>query len=455
MRKGLLTVLLVLVFFAIALAETNLVPSKILTDNVVARITADGKVIENGEILSSEIDEIYQFYSSFYGPFDSVFDEPYVRAYILNEALQERVRSFLAKYENLDVETFVEKYSLVTEADMKRYYEENREELMEDEVYIDLDYAYFDDEERAREFYEKAQKFGYEKALSESSPVNSDSYDGLKRSETGSLYRDILFGTHPSNLRFFATDDGFFVFNIRKYNDMSTYELFKESKKYKKVREELGKKALETYVDRKMKELKINVVTTDGYRLWLGIVENRDLPALYNTFRPLVIGVNGQITTKDPWLLSGLVVALEEAGIVDSYKSDYQLILRYLYDNEVRSWPLLARLREVDNSESVMLDYNVLLSRILIEKYISSGDTFSVFQYIMRNLSELETLSSSSNPTVRQKALEYLYRMYKALEDYGMARQYLERLQGENPHYMNFDEEFKSLEELESNESEE
>lgn len=450
MRKGLLTLLVVLIFSIVVVAETKLVPAKVLMENVVARIVMDGNVIEDGEILLNEVDDIYNFYSSFYGPFDPVFDEPYVRAYILNDVIQERIRTFLARRENLDIQAFVEKYSQVTDADMRTYYEENRDELMEDEVYIDLDYAYFEDEQLARDFYEKARELGYERALSESSPMNFDSYNGLKKSETGAMYHDILFGAHPSSLRFFATDDGFFVFNIRKYNDMSTFELFKESEKYVKVREELGKKLLEAYVDRKMDELKMNIVTTDSYHLWIGIVKNKELPALYNTFKPLVIAANGQIVTKDPWLLSGLVVALEEAGIVDSYKSDYQLILRYLYDNEVRSWPLLARLREVDSSENVVLDYNVLLSTILIENYISSGDTFSVFQYIMRNLSELETLSSSQNAYIRQKALEYLYKMYKALEDYNRARQYLEKLKGENPGYMNFDEEFKSLEEIES-----
>lgn len=450
MRKRLFTLLVVLIFSILAIAETKLIPVKVLMENVVARIMMDGTVIENGEILLNEVDDIYEFYSSFYGPFDPVFDEPYVRAYILSDAIQERIRKFLAKRENLDIEAFVEKYSQVTDADMREYYEENRDELMEDEVYVDLDYAYFEDEQLARDFYKKAQELGYERALSESSPVDSNSYNGLKKSETGTMYRDILFGAHPSSLRFFATDDGFFVFNIRKYNDMSTFELFKESEKYVKAREELSKKLLEAYVDRKIGELKISIATTDSYHLWLGIVKSKELSALYNTFKPLVIATNGQIVSKDPWLLSGLVVVLEEAGIVDSYKSDYQLILRYLYDNGVRSWPLLARLREVDDSENVVLDYNVLLSTILMEKYISSGDTFSVFQYIMKNLSELEALSSSHNPNIKQKALEYLYKMYKALEDYNRARQYLEKLKGENPNYMNFDEELKSLEELET-----
>jgi len=105
-----------------------------------------------------------------------------------------------------------------------------------------------------------------------------------------------------------------------------------------------------------------------------------------------------------------------------------------------KSFLVLARLRNFDNSERVVLEYNVELSKILMG-YIKNGDTLSVLQYIYSNLSELEELSNSENPEVRQKALEYLYKMNKVLGDEESANKYLEQLLEENPNYEVEDEE--------------
>jgi Tfp pilus assembly protein PilF len=50
-------------------------------------------------------------------------------------------------------------------------------------------------------------------------------------------------------------------------------------------------------------------------------------------------------------------------------------------------------------------------------------------------------LSNSKNPEVRQKALEYLYRMNKVLGDEESSKKYLEQLYQENPNYKVEDDE--------------
>ncbi|HPV62592.1 MAG TPA: peptidyl-prolyl cis-trans isomerase, partial [Fervidobacterium sp.] len=331
--------------------------------------------------------------------------------------------------------------------EMQSYYNDNRDNLMQYEQYVDFDYAYFETQEEAKTFYDKAAEVGYDKALEESSVVENDSYTGLKKAETGEAFVDILFGNYDSPIRISYSDDGSFVFRVNKLNDMSTYELFKESQIYNDILGQIVMQKFDQYLNDRIKSEKVAIKTSDGYAIWIAIAKNEDMQKIYDTFYPVVFDKDGKVVTDDPWLLSGLLVSIEEAEKIDQYATEYNAIVEKLYNMGYKSFTILARMREISDSEQVKLEYNVALSNLLFQD-IENGNIMSVFQYLYTNIGELEELTQSENPQIRQKALEYLYRMYKVLGDTQSALEYLQTLQSENPQYMDFDAALNELNQM-------
>lgn len=412
-----------------------LITSLFAESKVIASLETKGKSITATEVYENEIEEQYQYYLSIYGNFDPLFEEPYVRAYVLNELLREKVIEYLANLEKLSSEEFIEKYSSVDEKDMMDYYESNREQLMEDE-YVDIDYAVFSTPEKAQKFYEDALKYGFDIALEmidNPDEVKYDSYDGLKKSETNDIFIDVLFGKYNSKIRIQYTGENSFVFFIRNHNDLSTFEKFQESPRYSEIMGILGKEKLNSYIDNKSKANNINVKTSDEYLIWVDFVRGKEPRKILSEYLPKVVDKNKLVSTTNTWLIAGIISAIEDAKAYDEFKTEYQSSISSLYNMGYKTFSILSRMRQFNDSEKVRLEYNVELSKILIN-YIKEGDIMSVFQYVYSNISELEELTSSSDKNTRLKAMEYLYYMYNALGD-DLAQEYYNKIIKEEPSY--------------------
>lgn len=420
MRKFLLKLLstiFVVLSFSLILANGDL---------PIASLKIGDNQINGTEVYEKDVEEIYKIYVSFYGNFDPLFEEPYVKVFILKDLLNEKATSYLAYLENISYENFQEKYSAVSESDLRTYYEENREEIMKDE-YVDLDYAYFESKEEAEKFYKLASEKGFERALEEAENVEYDSYDGLKKSETSEVFVDIIFGNYPSNLRLFYNENGNFIFNIRARNDYSTYEQFKGSPKYEEAKDIISKEKLNDYVVKRIKELNIEVAANEKYKIWLDILEGKDYENILKTYYKNVFDNNKSVITNEPWVISAIISIIEEGKLTEKYNSEYENSLRKLYESNYKTFSVLAKLRQFDNSEIVNLEYNVELSKILLN-YIENGDIMSVIQYIFQNLSQLEELSNSESREIKLKAIEYLYYMYNALEETEQSKKYYDMI---------------------------
>ncbi|SHN62111.1 peptidyl-prolyl cis-trans isomerase [Fervidobacterium gondwanense] len=426
-----LVLLSVVLFPVIALSVQQSTEVKIL-----GYLEMDGKALEGSQITESDVEDIYQAYLDYYGSFDHIFEEPYVKALVIDQILKDRFIEYLSKKEGLSIEEFEEKHSQITDKDMEEYYDENRAEIME-EQYVDFDYAVFETQEEASSFYELAQKLGFQKALEslpETSTHETDTYEGLKKSETGDAFVDILFGDYENKLRLHSTENGNFVFYIRKLNDLSTFEQFKDSPLYAEVQSNLSQNKFQKYIEEKINSEKVNYVTAKEYEIWVKIVRGIPAEEILNHHIKDVFDSTGNLTTEEPWTISAILTVIEDAKLQDEFSKEYENGIRKLYDLGNKSFLVLARLKQYDNSEKVSIEYNVELSKILIS-YIENGDTLSVMQYIYNNIMELSNLSDSSNPEIRQTALEYLYKMYEALGDDEAAEVYLEQLKNENPNY--------------------
>ncbi|MEN3042240.1 MAG: peptidylprolyl isomerase [Fervidobacterium sp.] len=420
------------VLYFIVLMGLIAVTSLFGESKTVAYLEKNGEVIEGTQVYEEELMEVYEHYLAYYESFDELFEEPYVKAYILNDFLRERAIGHLANLEKLSSDQFVEKYSFVTEDDMKKYYTDNRKQLMEEE-YVDIDYVVFETQEEAQKFYEKALKEGFQKAIESTEDVQSDSYDGLKKSETNELFLDVLFGKYENNIRIQYTEKGNYVFFVRNHNDLSTFEKFKSSPSYSEVADKIGKEKLNSYINSKIESENIKVNTSDAYLIWLDLVNGKDPKKILNEYSPKVFSNNKAVITNNSWLIAGIVTAIEDSKSNEGFKAEYQSALSKLYDMGYKTFSVLSRMRQFDNSERTRLEYNVELSKILL-KYIEQQKIMDILQYIYNNLSELEELSNSSNKDIRLKAMEYLYYMYKALED-DHAEEYYNNIIKEQPNY--------------------
>ncbi|MFN3328767.1 MAG: peptidyl-prolyl cis-trans isomerase, partial [Fervidobacterium pennivorans] len=237
-----------------------------------------------------------------------------------------------------------------------------------------------------------------------------------------------------------TTDNASFVFYIKNLNDLSTFEKFKSSPMYEEVMSSLSENKFEKYVEEKISAESIKFIVPSQYAIWFDMVQNVPAEKLVEKYYSSLFDKSGNLLSVEPIEISGFITAIEDAKLDEQYKKEYELAIKKLYDMGYKSFLVLARLRNFDNSENVVLEYNVELAKILIG-YIKKGDTLSVLQYIYSNLSELEELSNSKNPEVRQKALEYLYRMNKVLGDEESSKKYLEQLYQENPNYKVEDDE--------------
>uniref|UniRef100_A0A7V4NE31 Peptidyl-prolyl cis-trans isomerase n=1 Tax=Fervidobacterium pennivorans TaxID=93466 RepID=A0A7V4NE31_FERPE len=404
---------------------------------------------KNGTIVAGisqeDIDELYQLYEQYYGSFDPLFEKPYVEALVMKRLLEDKSIDYLSTAEGLSLEDFRSSHSDVSEDEMREYYENNRQQIQE-EAYVDFDYAVFETEEKAKEFYNRANEVGFEKAvqeLSEASPselLDTDTYLGLKKSETSEAFVNVLFTPSEKPLRMHTTDNASFVFYIRNLNDLSTFEKFKDSPMYEEVMSSLSENKFQKYVEEKISTENIKFIVPSQYAIWFDMVQNVPAEKLAEKYYSSVFDKSGNLLSVEPLEISGFITVIEDAKLDEKYKKEYELAIKKLYDMGYKSFLVLTRLRNFDNSENVVLEYNVELSKILIG-YIKNGDTLSVLQYIYSNLSELEELSNSENPEIRQKALEYLYKMNKILGDEESSKKYLEKLNQENPNYSVEDEE--------------
>ncbi|WP_448378877.1 peptidylprolyl isomerase [Fervidobacterium sp.] len=427
--------------FNLLLVFSILFASSLVLSNSFQKFTAylekNGTIIAG--IIQEEIDELYQLYVEYYGSFDPLFEEPYVEALVMKRLLEDKFIEYLSTAEGLSPEDFKSSHSDVSEEEMKEYYENYREEIQK-EAYVDFDYAVFETEEKAKEFYKRVMEIGFEKALQELSEasfselLDTDTYLGLKKSETNEAFVDILFTPSEKPFRMHTTDNASYVFYIRNLNDLSTFEKFKASPMYEEVMSNLSGNKFQKYVEEKISTENIKFTVPPQYTIWFDMVQNVPAENLVEKYYSSVFDKSGNLVSVEPIEISGFITAIEDAKLDEKYKKEYELAIKKLYDMGYKSFLVLARLRNFDNSENVVLEYNVELAKILIG-YIKDGDTLSVLQYIYSNLSELEELSNSKNSEVRQKALEYLYKMNKVLGDEESSKKYLEKLYQENPNY--------------------
>ncbi len=430
--KKLITGLFILVGFVFLFA-----------DDIVGYLTSNGKVLEETYVSSEEVQNYYEGVKFQYGNFDEVFEEPYVKSYLLIAILKDKAVEFFAKQEGLSVEEFQKKYSKISDEELLKFFNENKEDLIKNYEYVAVKYAFFEDADLAKKVFEEAKEIGFEKAL-EKYGIDLEDAGNLRRAETDEKFIEVLFS--GEGLKYFETDEGIFLLKVEKIEKISDFDSFVQSPYFDEIVSDLSEKTYEGNFSKLLDENAIDFESdNDGYKIWMDIVLRKDAEEIYKEFLNKVADKNLEVFATDPWLLAGLVENIENIQV----KTDEHMVLRTnllkkLYDEGHKTFLVLARLSEVVQDEKIELEYNVALSNILIT-YIDNGEIMNVLNYIFQNLNELESLSSSENEEVKKEALLYLAIMYSKLGEKEIALQYLNTLKGIDPNYIDYESFEKEL----------
>ncbi len=430
--KKLITGLFILVSFVFLFA-----------DDIVGYLTSNGKVLEETYVSSEEVQNYYEGVKFQYGNFDEVFEEPYVKSYLLIAILKDKAVEFFAKQEGLSVEEFQKKYSKISDEELLKFFNENKEDLIKNYEYVAVKYAFFEDADLAKKVFEEAKEIGFEKAL-EKYGIDLEDAGNLRRAETDEKFIEVLFS--GEGLKYFETDEGIFLLKVEKIEKISDFDSFVQSPYFDEIVSDLSEKTYEGNFSKLLDENAIDFESdNDGYKIWMDIVLRKDAEEIYKEFLNKVADKNLEVFATDPWLLAGLVENIENIQV----KTDEHMVLRTnllkkLYDEGHKTFLVLARLSEVVQDEKIELEYNVALSNILIT-YIDNGEIMNVLNYIFQNLNELESLSSSENEEVKKEALLYLAIMYSKLGEKEIALQYLNTLKGIDPNYIDYESFEKEL----------
>ncbi len=430
--KRLVTGLLLLVSFVFLFA-----------DNTVGYLRSNGKVLEETNVSFEEVESYYEWTKSQYGSFDEVFEEPYVKSYLLIAILKDKAVEFFAKQEGLSVEEFQKKYSRLSDEELLRFFNENREDLLKNYEYVVVKYAFFEEAELAKKVFEEAKEIGFEKAL-EKYGIDLEDAGNLRRAETNETFIEVLFS--GEGLKYFETEEGIFLLNVEKIGKISDFDSFVQSPYFDEIMSETTEKVYEENLTKLIEENNIEFDSDkDSYKIWMDIVSKRSAEEIYKEYVNKVVDKNSNILTNDSWLIAGLIETIENIQARTEEQSNLRTnLLRKLYSEGNKTFLVLSRLSEVVEDEKIELEYNVALSNILIS-YIDNGDIMSVLNYLFQNLNELEGLSNSENIDIKKEALLYLAIMYSKLGEKETALQYLNTLKGIDPNYIDYESFEKEL----------
>ncbi len=495
-----------------------------------AYITVDGKAIEKDKywVFPEEVEKAYGDLLAKYpgATVDPVFEEPYIRvllgAGLVNEKLtiyyaevedikvdrskvntevkkqideikkdKEKSNSVKSQYgslsnyekelkaeveKNLLIQAVKDKLGFVSEEEIKKYYEENKEDIITNYTAAKTEYAVFESKDKADEFVRKAMETNFTTAASELS-VTISSYDLKKGTFGEEIEKEIFEAT--STLVSVPFENSYYVFKINKIDKADTFEQFKENSNYQTVVDELKNKKFSDNFKKWKEENKVNFAfTRPEYDYWYKAltVEEKDMEKTFKELSEKILAKDSKLNENAPaeYLSATLVLLDRMAESTDTTLQEIRTkskdlesdIVNNLYNRYgTSSFEVLRRLKDMEpENYKVGFEYYSKLYD-LIRPYVESGNYFYVMNQLFEVYNGFGALAEATEAGVDIRADSFykLYEINKALGDPKGAKQYLAKVKEIKPDYkVNFesaekelDDMIKSLEESTSTELEE
>ncbi|MFN6992047.1 MAG: peptidyl-prolyl cis-trans isomerase, partial [Fervidobacterium sp.] len=204
------------------------------------------------------------------------------------------------KEEELTIKAVKEKLAGVTEKEVTKYYEENKENIINEYTSADVDYVVLESKEKVDNFIKVATEKGFAAAASETS-VSVTPYTLKKGVLPQELEKEIFDAT--STLVSLPYNESYFVFNIKGVQKVDSYESFKSSNAYETVKTNLINERFAENFKKWKEEKKVSFeVRDDVYSTWYEVLttESKDLLTVYKKMYEKLFDEAGNVRTDLP-----------------------------------------------------------------------------------------------------------------------------------------------------------
>ncbi len=527
----------------------------ITKESALAYLTKDGTPIENPTywIFAYEVQTRLNNYESmhkmYYGrEMDPVFEIPLYKAMVLDSLMMEKVLIYYAdeneiKVDKKDVEKElenlrkkiesneryveyvkqnyggIEKYLdsvkkdvelnllvnkvkgsvvNVTEEDMKKYFEEHKQEIKNEYETASSSVVVFSDEATALKFVELAKKEGFEKAVKEMS-LSPFSYD-VKPTTFSTQVTNEIFSAKPGTiLGPYSYGQSWVVLKVAKLTKINTYEDFIMSDAFSEIKQKLENEKFMRWYKNYLKKEKLALhINDEELRYWYEYVKILNEPEKKLEFLKNIESIvypDGEFDESAPDLIKSLYVTLLESEKTDLQNYKLYLSLKEkdkLGEKEKKELESLEKLfgklttddlnkklNEITEKLKKVVKFlyeNYSTAPVVLEKAVNlfPGDPQVVYDYYhyqyetikpmlsyakydQRLYSQVMQLtmglysvymSTKASSDLKFDALYDIYEMYKLLGDATMASNVLNTMKENFPDRLSYDVEFKDLEEM-------
>lgn len=366
------------------------------------------------------------------------------------------------KEQELIISAVKEKLGAISEDEIKKYYNENKNDIVQKYTKAEVEYATFNSKDEMENFVKLATEKGVTQAASELS-VTLSPYTLQKGTLPEELEKEIFDAT--STLVSLPYNNSFFVFNVKSVQKADTYENFVKTDGYTEVRTELINKKFSDNFKKWKDENKVSFELRDPvYKAWYKALssENKDLLSVYKEFYEQLFNEKGEVRTdvaneqKAAFLVVADRIVESTDTALEKVKEDVKgfekKIVSSIYEaTKGSSKEILRRMKEYNpENKQIAFDYYSKLYDE-IKPYLSIGGA----QYVMSQLFEVYqgfadlADSTSTELNIRADSIYKLYDMNKALDEPKVAKQYLTKLKELKPDYsLDFEKAEKELDEM-------
>lgn len=366
------------------------------------------------------------------------------------------------KEQELIITAVREKLGAISEDEIKKYYDEHKDEMIQKYTKAEVEYATFKSKEEMNKFTKLALEKGITQAATESS-VTLSPYTLTKGTFPEEIEKEIFEST--STIVSLPYNDSYFVFNIKNVQKVEKYEDFVKSNGYQEVKDELMNKKFANNFKKWKDEQKVSFELRDPvYKAWYIALstESKDLMTAYKKLYEELFDDKGEIRTDIPieQKTAFLVVADRIAESTDTalekVKADVKefekKIVNSVYEkSKGSSKEILRRMKEYypEKKDIAFQYYSKLYDEV--KPYLSVGGAYYVMNQLFEIYQGFAELAESTGTDIQIRADSYykLYDMNKALDDPKTAKGYLAKLKKLKPDYsLDFEKAEKELDEM-------
>jgi len=366
------------------------------------------------------------------------------------------------KEQELIIAAVKEKLGAINEDEIKKYYNEHKDEMIQKYTKAEIDYATFKTKEEMDKFMKLALEKGITQAASEST-VTLSPYTLTKGTFPEEIEKEIFDST--STIVSLPYNDSYFVFNIKSVQKVEKYEDFIKSDGYNEVKDELTNKKFADNFKKWKDEQKVSFELRDPvYKAWYTALstESKDLMTAYKKMYEELFTENGEVRTdvaaeqKTAFLVIADRIVESTDTALEKVKADVKEFEKKLVNSvyEVSkgsSKEILRRMKEYypEKKDIAFQYYSKLYDEV--KPYLSVGGAYYVMNQLFEIYQGLAELAESTGTDIQIRADSYykLYDMNKALDDPKTAKGYLAKLKELKPDYsLDFEKAEKELDEM-------